>query len=260
MTTSVSKFGKKVFPKRDKFNLNPKINDLFKGARDVWDNSVVAAYRTKGLRAWHDHLILHLQKDIYFVCLIISLVFLVNEAQMVGSDPGKMDFFFVFTPMMWASGLDGLAVVCNAVFLCTRFVHEHHLEEFREPKMIERICLHVIPVPVVICIALLAYSFPRCILTNEFVSTNFCRSFSYSVLKAVLIVTLVFVLLHSVYGLYQMWSHSSTPQPRGKQSSSTKVGEYLPLANDSGDSGDEVDMFVGQKGKQQGGKRSTRAY
>ncbi len=184
-TMGVSKFGKKGglgFSRRDKFNLNPKVNELFKGARDVWDNSVVAAYRTKGLRAWHDHLILQLQKNIYFVCMVISLIFLVNEAQVVKSDPGEMDFFFIFTPMMWASGLDGLAVICNAVFLCTRFVHEHHLEEFREPRMIERISLHIIPIPIVICIALLAYSFHRCILTVCFFSTYLFGSFSYYVL------------------------------------------------------------------------------
>jgi hypothetical protein len=244
-----SKLGKKGFPRRDKFDLNPKLNDLFKGAQDVWDNSMVAAYRTKGLRAWHDHLILHLQKNIYFICLVISLIFLVNEAQVVHSDPCDIDFFFVFTPMIWASGLDGLAVVCNAVFLCTRTVHEHHLEDFKEPKMIERILLHVIPIPAVICIALVAYSFPRCILTNDFIETNYCQSFTYSVLKAVLIVTLVVVLLHSVYGLYQMRSHSSVLESRGKQPGGSMKGEFLPLANESGDSGDETDLFVQQKGK-----------
>lgn len=248
MTLS-SKFAKKHFRGRDKFNLNPKLNELFRGARDVWDNSMVAAYRTKGLRAWHDHLILHLQKNIYFVCLIVSLIFLVNEAQMVGSDPCSMDFFFVFSPMLWASGIDCLTVVCNAVFLCTRFVHEHHLEEFKEPRMIERIVLHILPVPVVVCIALIAYSFPRCVLTNAFVKTNFCQSFSYSVLKAVLIITLTFVLIHSVYALYHMWSHSSILEAKGKQSgtSSSKSGEYLPLANDSAESGDETEVFVQSK-------------
>lgn len=245
----MAKFGRKSFQRRDKFNLNPKLNDLFKGARDVWDNSMVAAYRTKGLRAWHDHLILHLQKNIYVICLIISLIFLINEAQAVGSDPSDIDFFFIFTPMMWASGLDGLAVICNAVFLCTRFVHEHHLEEFKEPKIIERVCLHIIPIPAVICIALVAYSFPRCILTDEFTSTNYCQSFSYSVLKAILIVTLIFVLLHSVYGLYQMKCHSSLLEPKASQSSGGSKGEYLPLANESGESDDETDVFVQQRGK-----------
>ena len=249
----ISKTGKK---RRDRFDLNPKLNDVFKGARDVWDNSMVAAYRTKGLRAWHDHLILHLQKNVYCVCLIISLIFLVNEAQVAGSDPCDMDYFFIFTPMMWASGLDGLAVICNAVFLCTRFVHEHHLEEFKEPKMIERICLHVVPIPAVIGIALIAYSFPRCILTDEFISTDYCQSFTYSVLKAILIVILIFVLLHSVYGLYQMRKHSSILEPKGKQpSGSTKgikgtKGEYLPLANDSEESCDDtLELFTQQKGK-----------
>ena len=237
--------GKKAFRAGERLNLNPKLNDVLKGARDVWDNSMVAAYRTKGLRAWHDHLILHLQKIIYTTCIILSLIFLVNEARIVSSNPANLNFFYIFSPIMWAAGIDGFTFVCNAVFLCTRFVHEHHLEEFKEPRMIERICLHIIPIPTVVCIALIAYSFPRCILSNEFISTSYCQTFSYSVLNAILIIAFILSLLHSVYALYQMWFHSSLLKPKGKKQQAqvgSFHGEYLPLANDSDESGDDV-MF-----------------
>lgn len=249
MPNRASKFamgGKKLLKNR---HFNPKFNEVFKGVRDVWDNSVVAAYRTKGLRAWHDHLSLRLQKNIYFTCIVISLIFLVNESQAVASDPGTMDFFFIFTPMLWACGIDAVTVVCNCVFLCTRFIHETTLEEFKEPKMIERVCLYVIPIPIVLCTALIAYSVPRCILSNKHLDSNYCKSFSYSVLKTILIITLVVELIYSIYGLYHVWRHTSVLKPKGKQANASTNGEYTSLVNDSGESGDEIEEFSQQKSK-----------
>ncbi len=218
---------------------DPDIDTVFQEVRHAWDSSVVAAYRTKGLRAWHDHLLLNLQKNIYFTCLIISLLFLVNEAQMVDCDPGKMDFTFVCSPILWACALDAFTVFGNCLYLCTRFVHEHHLEEFKEPRMIERLLLHLIPVPILVLFTLVTFFVPRCVLTPRTKHVPFCNIFSFSVLKVVVMFALVCEVARTVYDATHSWRHTSPPQRwqrvnrEGGQHASVEFSALLDESDDS---------------------------
>lgn len=208
----------------------PELDTYVNLASNLWDESVSAAYRTKGLRAWHDHILLRVQKNIYYTSAMISLIFLLNESNRTKSNPGLMDFVWISKPFLWASGIDAATVVVNCVFICSRFVHETHLKQFREPSVLERLFLHIIPVPIVICFILLFYSVPLCVLDDSRIHAPFCEAFNYYVLKAILLIALLIEQLYFVYGLYHAYRHA---QPLKRDGRRTKNEDYVSLLGDS---------------------------
>ena len=127
-------------------------------------------YSLKGIRAWHDHFALHLQKLLYMMGTLISSIFLINESDRVDRHPGRIDFVFVSRPLLYAVGADVFVIVVNFLYLMTRFTFEKHLSRFKEPSVWERMILHTVPVIAAVLLGLLAYSIPYCYLTTKYLS------------------------------------------------------------------------------------------
>ena len=180
-------------------------------------------YSLKGIRAWHDHFVLHLQKLVYMLGILISAIFLVNESDRVGRHPGKIDFVFVSRPLLYAVGADVLTIAINVLYMMTRFALEKHLQRYKEPAVWERMILHLTPVVAAVLLGLLAYSIPYCYLTTRYMDTPFCRSsFTPTLDRVLLVLAVVAAVAHMIYGVYHHWRSTSTVETGGRRGRSSE--------------------------------------
>lgn len=211
-------------------NHDGKLRSFGKAFADIpkeMDDALHDVYSLKGVRAWHDHFALHLQKLFYLMGALISAIFLVNESDRVGRHPGKIDFEFVTRPVLYAVGVDVFGIIANFFYLMMRSGMEKHLSRFKEPAVWERMLLHVLPVAAAVMLGLLAYSIPYCFLTTKNVDTAFCgSSFTPTVNRILLVLAIVAAVSHMIYGVYHHWRSTSTVHADGAREAMMDDDDY----------------------------------
>lgn len=184
---------------------------------EALEGAIHDVYALKGIRAWHDHFVLHLQKLIYMLGILISTIFVVNESDRVSRHPGQIDFVFVTRPLLFSIGCDTLTIIINVLYLTTRFALERPLKQFKEPAVWERMTLHISPIVPAVLLALLAYSVPYCYLTTKYVEEAFCKSsFTPTMNRVLLVLSGVAATAHMIYGVYHHWRSTSSIQSVGR--------------------------------------------
>ena len=169
------------------------------------DSSITECYKKKGLRAWHDHLLLHLQKFVYAVFFTIAAIMLVVQGDAAGGDPCKMpDLYSIFKFCVYPMYMDLGIVTINVMYLIYRSLQgeEKILEVLMEPRMRERLLIHMFPLIIVVLLALTAQSVPLCFLSADYRDTGFCRAFSVNVVKGFLIAIAVLSFVHLFTNVY----------------------------------------------------------
>ena len=178
-----------------------KAMDEFKKMDDV----VIDCYRMKGLRAWHDHLLLHLQKFVYAVFFTIAGIMLVVQGDKVKGDVCQIpDLYGILKFCVYPMYLDLGIVTINVIFLAFRALkgEEKILEAILEPRVQERLLIHLFPLFIVVLLAVTAHSVPMCYLTTEYRDSGFCKVFRADVVKGCLIAIAILLFVHLFTNVY----------------------------------------------------------
>jgi len=169
------------------------------------DDQVMDCYRKKGLRAWHDHILLNMQKFTYFVFFSIAAIMLVAQGDAAGGNICKMtDIHNIAKFCLYPVYLDMALVVANVLYLTYKALkaHDQLLEWLKEPSNVERILVHLVPLLVVGVLLVTVQSIPECFLTPNNRHNGFCKVFTGTVVKGMLIVIVIFCFVHLFVHIY----------------------------------------------------------
>ena len=129
----------------------------------------------------------------------IAAIMLVVQGDSANGDPCRMpDLYGIFKFCVYPMYMDLAIVTINIIFLTFRALtgQEKILEAVMEPRVIERILVHLFPLLIVVLLALTAQSIPMCYLSPDYRDTGFCRVFRADVVKGCLIGITILLFMH----------------------------------------------------------------
>lgn len=199
--------------------------DEVESAFDSAENAILQCYRTKGLRSFHQHLILHIRNSLYFIGFIVTVLFMVNEQDTYGY--GLRHPFFVLSPLIIASMFECATVILNCFYLCFRAANDRHIEMVRqEPTFLEILILHSIPLVTAALGFTMLFVIPYCYLSEHRPEgkEKLCKVFKPVVMRAIAI---LFLSVYAVHFVYDVSTHKRTTSVIKRKK--VKETSFIPL-------------------------------